>query len=108
MASPSSTEKSTKSTFTRAAQGLNDTEVYFAVGDFAAACLTAEKFGIIANGLASVLAVGGRLYESITGRKPEFMGHPVAPGFYAIVGRFGPDHGFHRHEWHPEIRTGFS
>ncbi|MFH1157761.1 MAG: hypothetical protein V1721_02585 [Pseudomonadota bacterium] len=67
-----------KSMISKSGAKLSDTEVYFAAGDFAAAYLTAEFFGIAINGAACVLAVGGRIYEAVANRKP------MGLGFYSM------------------------
>lgn len=56
-----------------------DTEILFAIGDFAAAYLTAEIFGIVINGGAAAIALGGKVYEIRTDTKPLGM------GFYAMA-----------------------
>lgn len=57
---------------------LWDTEVFFSAGDFAAAYLTAEIFGIAINGLAFLVAVAGRIGEALFDRKP------LGLGFYSM------------------------
>ncbi len=61
-------------------RAMFDTEVLFAAGDLAAAWLTTEFFGIFINTAAALLAIGGRIYETVTGAKP------LGLGFYAMAG----------------------